>query len=128
MSTPTIERTTLSNLVYNENYTRKVLPFLKSEYFSDRQERIVFEEISKFVEKFNNRPTKQALSIELDKRKDLNDDEFKKVLEVVETLSDAEVDLNWLVETTEKFCKEKAVYNAVLESIKIIDGNTRCFI
>ena len=98
MSTPTIERTTLSNLVYNENYTRKVLPFLKSEYFSDRQERIVFEEISKFVEKFNNRPTKQALSIELDKRKDLNDDEFKKVLEVVETLSDAEVDLNWLVE------------------------------
>jgi len=125
MSTPTIERTTLSNLVYNENYTRKVLPFLKSEYFSDRQERIVFEEISKFVEKFNNRPTKQALSIELDKRKDLNDDEFKKVLEVVETLSDAEVDLNWLVETTEKFCKEKAVYNAVLESIKIIDGKDK---
>ena len=120
-----LEQTVLKNLIHNEQFTRKVIPFVKSEYFSDRQERFVFEEISKFVEKFNNRPTKQALSIELDKRKDLNDDEFKKVLEVVETLSDAEVDLNWLVETTEKFCKEKAVYNAVLESIKIIDGKDK---
>ena len=107
MSTQTIERTTLSNLVYNEPYARKVLPFIKPEYFSDRHERVVFEEINQFMEKYGNQPTKQALSIELDNRKDLNEEEFKSVQQIVETLSDAQVDMQWLVDTTEKFCKGK---------------------
>ena len=125
MSTQTIEKTTLSNLVFNETYTRKVLPFLKPEYFSNPEERIVFEEITKFVEKYNNNPTKEALSIEVDGRKDINDEQFKKVTQIIETLSDAEVDMNWLVETTEKFCKDKAVYNAILNGIQIIEGKDK---
>ena len=122
MSTQTIEKTTLSNLVFNEPYTRKVLPFLKPEYFSNPEERIVFEWITKFVEKYNNNPTKEALSIEVDGRKDINDEQVKKVTQIIETLSDAEVDMNWLVETTEKFCKDKAVYNAILNGIQIISA------
>jgi replicative DNA helicase len=125
MSTQTIERTTLSNLVYNEPYARKVLPFIKPEYFSNRHERVVFEEINKFMEKYGNQPTKEALSIELDNRKDLNDDEFKSILTIVETLSDAQVDMQWLVDTTEKFCKDKAVYNAILNGIQIIEGKDK---
>ena len=75
MSIQTIERTTLSNLVYNEPYARKVLPFIKPEYFSNRHERVVFEEMNSFIEKYDNQPTVEALSIELDKRKDLTEDE-----------------------------------------------------
>ena len=125
MSTQTIERTTLSNLVYNEPYARKVLPFIKPEYFANRHDRVVFEEINKFVEKYGNQPTKEALSIELDNRKDLNEDEFKSVLDIVQTLSNAEVDMQWLVDTTEKFCKDKAVYNAILSGIQIIEGKDK---
>jgi len=125
MSIQTIERTTLSNLVYNEPYARKVLPFIKPEYFSNRHERVVFEEINKFVEKYGNQPTKEALSIELDNRKDLTEEEFKSVTNIVETLSNAEVDMQWLVDTTEKFCKDKAVYNAILSGIQIIEGKDK---
>jgi replicative DNA helicase len=125
MSTQTIERTTLSNLVYNEPYARKVLPFIKPEYFNNRHERVVFEEINKFMEKYGNQPTKEALSIELDNRKDLTDEEFKSILTIVETLSDAQVDMQWLVDTTEKFCKDKAVYNAILNGIQIIEGKDK---
>tara|TARA_B100000035_G_scaffold278802_1_gene257999 strand:- start:1061 stop:2473 length:1413 start_codon:yes stop_codon:yes gene_type:complete len=125
MSIQTIERTTLSNLVWNEPYARKVLPFIKPEYFSDPSERVVFEEISKFIEKYGNQPTKESLSIELDNRKDLSSEQFKKVVEIVETLSDAQVDMQWLVETTEKFCKDKAVYNAILSGIQIIEGKDK---
>lgn len=125
MSTQTIERTTLSNLVYNEPYARKVLPFIKPEYFGNRHERVVFEEINKFMEKYGNQPTKEALSIELDNRKDLTDEEFKSILTIVETLSDAQVDMQWLVDTTEKFCKDKAVYNAILNGIQIIEGKDK---
>ena len=125
MSIQTIERTTLSNLIFKESYARKVLPFIKPEYFSNRHERVVFEEINKFMEKYGNQPTKEALSIELDNRKDLNEEEFKSVLNIVETLSDAEVDMQWLVDTTEKFCKDKAVYNAILSGIQIIEGKDK---
>jgi replicative DNA helicase len=125
MSIQTIERTTLSNLVKNEPYARKVLPFIKPEYFSDLHERVVFEEISKFIEKYGNQPTKESLSIELDNRKDLTEEQFKRVVDIVETLSDADVDMQWLVDTTEKFCKDKAVYNAILSGIQIIEGKDK---
>src|SRR6056300_1464910 len=125
MSIQTIERTILSNLVFTEPFARKVLPFLKPEYYADPHERVVFEEINKFVEKYNTQPTKQSLSIELDGRKDLTDEGFKKVLEIIETLQDAQVDMQWLVDTTEKFCKDKAVYNAILSGIQLIDGKDK---
>ena len=122
----TIERTTLSELVGNEQYARKVLPFIKKEYFSDRTERIVFEEIQKFVEKYNALPTKATLEIEIDTRRDLNEDDIRRVLTVVKELeNDKDVNYEWLVETTEKFCKDKAVYNAIVEGISIIDGKDK---
>ena len=120
-----IERTALRNLIHNEDYTRKVLPFLKSEYFQDRSERVVFSEIQKFVSQYNKRPTKETLQIDLNKRKDLNEDEYKKIVELISTLDPQDVDLDWLVNTTEKFCKDRAVHNAVMEGIHILDGKDK---
>ena len=120
-----IERTTLSNLISNEPYARKVLPFLKPEYYSDIHDRVIFEEINKFIEKYGNLPTKQTLSIELDNRKDLNQEQFGKVLEIIETLNEHDVDMQWLIDTTEKFRKDKAVYNAIISGIQIIDGKDK---
>ena len=112
----------LSNLVHNEDYARKVLPFIKGEYFSDRTERVVFEEIEKFVDKYNALPNQNSLEVELDSRKDLNEEDYKRVLSVVKELQkDDDVIFDWLVETTEDFCKDKAVYNAIVDGIKIID-------
>ena len=122
----TIEKTTLAELVGNEQYARKVLPFMKGEYFADRTERIVFEEIQKFVEKYNALPTKSSLEIEIDTRRDLNEDDIRHVLGVVKELeNDKDINFDWLVETTEKFCKDKAVYNAIVEGIQIIDGKDK---
>ena len=124
--TQTIERTTLGQLLTNEEYARKVMPHMKMDYFSDRTERTVFEEIQKFVQRYNALPTKDTLEIEIDTRRDLNEDDIKKVLTVVKELSvDSDVNADWLVETTEKFCKDKAVYNAIVEGISIIDGKDK---
>ena len=117
----TIERTALTQLVTNEQYARKVLPFMKGDYFSDKTERTVFEEITKFVDKYNKIPTQTSLEIEVSGRKDLNEEEFKKVVAVIQTLESTDVDFDWLVNTTEQFCKDKAVYNAIVEGISIID-------
>ena len=124
--TQTIERTTLGQLLTNEDYARKVMPHMKSVYFGDRTERTVFEEIQKFVERYNALPTKDTLEIEIDTRRDLNEDDIKRVLTVVKELSvDTDVNAEWLIETTEKFCKDKAVYNAIVEGISIIDGKDK---
>lgn len=124
-TTQTIERTALSQLVSNEEYARKVLPHMRGDYFSDRTERTIFEEIEKFVEKYQKIPTTTSLEIEVQSRKDLNEDDYKKVVEVIKTLKSTDVDFDWLVETTEKFCKDKAVYNAIVEGISIIDGKDK---
>ena len=121
----TIERTALTQLVTNEQYARKVLPFIKKDYFSDRTERTVFEEITKFVDKYNKIPTQTSLEIEVSTRKDLNENDYKKVVEVIKTLESTDVDFDWLVDTTEKFCKDKAVYNAIVEGIGIIEGKDK---
>ena len=120
-----IERTTLSNLVANEEYCRKVLPFIKPDYFDIKEERVVFEEITNFVEKYKRIPTKISLEIEVETRKDLTEDQHKKIVEIIQTLDSTDVDMEWLVDTTEKFCKDKAIYNAVLDGIKIIDGKDK---
>ena len=121
----TIERTALTQLITNEQYARKVLPFIKSDYFADRTERTIFEEITKFVDKYNKIPTQTSLEIEVSGRKDLNEEEFKKVVAVIQTLESTDVDLEWLVNTTEQFCKDKAVYNAIVQGISIIDGQDK---
>jgi len=121
----TIERTALSQLVSNEEYARKVLPHMKGDYFSDRTEKTIFEEIAKFVDKYKKIPTQTSLEIEVQSRKDLTELDYKKVVEVIKTLKSTDVDFDWLCDTTEKFCKDKAVYNAIVEGIQIIDGKDK---
>ena len=121
----TIERTTLTNLICNEDYARKVLPFIKSNYFDEREEQIIFEEINNFVDKYQKIPTQTSLEIEVSERKDLNETEHKKIVDIIKTLNPMEVDFDWLVDHTEKFCKDKAIYNAIVDGIKIIDGKDK---
>ena len=120
-----IERTVLSNLIYNEEYTRRVLPFIKEEYFSDRLEKILFTEIYNFVNKYNALPSKEALSIEMNGSKNVNEDEYKKVTDIISTLNKEPVNMDWLRDTTEKFCKDRAIHNAILGGIQIIDGKDK---
>ena len=123
--TQTIERTALSSLVSNEDYARKVIPHMRADYFSDRAERLVFEEIKAFTEKYSKIPTQTSLEVEVQNRKDLNEEDFRRVIDVIKTLSTEEVDYDWLVDSTEQFCKDKAVYNAIIEGIQIIDGKSK---
>jgi len=120
-----IERTTLKNLIHNDEYARKVLPFLKEEYFTERFDKILFREIYHFITKYNNLPTKEALSIELNNRKDVNESEYKTITDILGTLNKEQIDQKWLVETTEKFCKDRAIHNAILGGIQILDGKDR---
>jgi len=120
-----IEQTILSNFFYNEEYTRKVIPFVREEYFSNRTEAILFNEVFNFIEKYNNLPTKDAISIELNSKKDINEEEFKLLRNYISTIQPIESDIQWLVDTTEKFCKERAVHNAVLTGIKILDNKDK---
>ena len=117
-----IERTALRNLVFNEEYTRRVIPFIRKEYFEDRAERTIFEEIQKFVTEYNKNPTRETLEIDLQKRKDLNETEYNRIVDVIKSLNPQDVDLDWLINTTEKFCKDRAIHNAVLDGIHIIEG------
>ena len=119
-----IETTILGNLLQNEEYTRKVLPFLKTDYFTNNDEKIVYDTVSGFVTKYNTLPTKEALSIELQEVK-INEEEFKETMELLDEISNKTeeyTDLSWLLDTTEKFCQDKAIYNAVVESIGILDS------
>lgn len=122
-----VEKLILHNLLRNETYSRKVTPFLKREYFHDRSIRFVFETIHEFIQKYNNLPTKEALYIILDKNKSITQEELKRVSHIVEEISNNKesCDIEWLVTETENFCKEKAVYNAIMESIQIIDGKSQ---
>ena len=120
-----IENTIISSLFFNEDYTRKVLPFIKEEYFGNRVEQLLYGEIFKFVEKYNNLPTKDAMLIELGQRKDINEEELNHLKDYVNQIENTESDEKWLTETTEKFCKDRAVHNAVLSGIKILDGKDK---
>ena len=120
-----IERTALKNLIHNEEYTRKVLPFLKPEYFEDHSERVIFSEIQKFVSQYNKQPTKETLQIDIGKRKDLNEKQYQSIVDLISTLNKEDIDIDWLVNTTEKFCKDRAVHNAVMEGIHILDGKNQ---
>jgi replicative DNA helicase len=118
-----IEFLILRNLIHNEEYLRKVLPFIESDYFEDLEQKIVFEEISEFVLEYNNLPTKEVLCIEVEKRTDVNEDEFKRLVHLITHLEDVPTEQNWLVNTTEKWCRDRAIYLALMESIQLADGN-----
>ena len=120
-----IENTIINSLFFKEEYTRKVLPFIKEEYFGNRVEQLLFGEVFKFIEKYNNLPTKDAILIELNGRRDINEEELQHIKDYVVAVEDTEADEQWLLETTEKFCKDRAVHNAVLTGIKILDNKDK---
>ena len=117
-----IEFLILRNFLHNEQFTRKVLPFIKAEYFEDTSQKVIFEEILNFVQKYNQLATKEILSIEVENRKDINEDSFKQISNLIENLDDDPTEIDWLVNTTEKWCRDRAIYIALMESIHIADG------
>ena len=123
--TERIEQSILRNLLHNEEYYRKVIPFLKAEYYESLHERIIYEEIADFASKYDKVPTKEVLSINIQNRTDLTDESFKDSLFAVRELSDDWVDYDWLLDATEKWCKDRAIYLALMQSIKIADGGDK---
>jgi len=117
-----VEFLILRNLLHNEEYLRKVLPFIKSEYFEDLNQKIIFEEIVSFVQEYNKLATKEILCIEVENRKDITDTSFKEIVHLIGSLDDADIELNWIIDTTEKWCRDRAIYLALMESIHIADG------
>jgi len=118
-----VEVMILQNLIFNEDYCRKSLPFIRNEYFDDFNEKIVFETISEFILEYDTLPTKEILSIEVEKRRDVTESQFKELAEKISYLAEKNVDYQWLINTTEKWCKDRAIYLALMESIQIADGN-----
>ena len=121
-----LETTILKNLIYNEEYTRKVLPFLSVNYFQEREDKILYEKIDEYINQYNTLPTQEALAIELDKSP-LKDEEFQNSLKLLESITNEndEANISWLLDSTEKFCQDRAIYNAVVESISILDEKGR---
>jgi len=117
-----VEFLILRNLLHNEEYLRKVLPFIKPEYFEDLNQKVVFEEIVSFVQEYNKLVTKEILCIEVENRKDITDVSFKEIVQLIDNLDDVAVEFNWIVDTTEKWCRDRAIYLALMESIHIADG------
>jgi len=125
-----LEQTILRNLITNEDYLRKSLPFLKDEYFTDRSEKAIFNEIISFTNAYNSTPSIEAITLAIKERRNFTNDEVEKCetyLQEIEQSAKTEqkTDNNWLIDKTEKFCQEKAIYNAVLNSISILDGKDK---
>jgi len=126
--TERIERLILSHLIHNENFSRKVVPYVKSEYFDDSSEKIVFKLIQEYILKHNDLPTKQSLSIDLDQLDGIHEADFNKSIEIINTLdkpSELKDISPWLVEQSETFCQDKAIYNAVVNAIAILEGKEK---
>ena len=119
-----LEQIILKNLIYNEPYTRKVLPFIRSDYFSDDTEKIVFKEVFDFVNKYKNLPTQESLIINFTESKNLTELQVKSAIDLLKNVHSSreeKVEFDWIVEQTEKFCQDKAIYNAIMESVSILD-------
>jgi len=123
-----LEQTILKNLIYNDEYLRKVLPFIKSEYFTDRTDKTIFKEITSFVDTYNSTPSIESLVLSIKENRNLTDTELESCesyLKEIENGKKEETKIEWLVDKTEQFCQEKAIYNAVLGSISILDGKDK---
>ena len=118
-----IETTILRNLVFNEEFARKTIPFIQPDFFEQRTDKILFEEIVSFITKYDSCATLEALNIEVDNRTDLTDSEVKEIHEINQNLIESPVDHQWLLDSTEKWCRDRAIYLALMESIHIADGN-----
>ena len=125
-----IEKVIFNNLINNEDYARKSIPFLKEEYFQDRNDKVIYEIIDTYVKEYNTFPTKEALLVELGNRDNISEDQYKDCNQIIldiPAVKDHVTDINWLVDSTEKFCQDKAIYNAIMQSIKIMDDKTGKF-
>ena len=121
-----IEQTILRHLVHKENFARKALPFLRDEYFSDSSERLIYHRINEFVQKYNDIPSREALEIDLEQIKNLSEDQYSGCVDIIKSLEEPEpVDDQWLIDETERFCQDRAIYNAIMDSIGIIDGKDK---
>jgi replicative DNA helicase len=125
MSSP--EKLILSNLLFNEEFSRRTLPYIEEEYFASRDERLVFSEIKNYTLKYRSLPSKEAVKISLDSKDELTQKEIHDTDALINSLQDStkREEMEWLIDETEKFCKDKALYNAILESIHIIDGKSK---
>ena len=117
-----VENTILRTMVHDEDYLRKVLPFIEPSYFEDRKDRVIFDEISKFIVKYDKPVSQEILKIEIGNRDDVTDEEHKQLIDQITLLDKEPVNGDWILDTTEKWCKERAIYLALMESIKIADG------
>lgn len=117
-----IETTILRNLLCNEQFYRKVVPFVKPDYFNEVHEKIVYEEVWNFASNYELVPTKEVLIINLENRKDLNEEVYQNSVKTIQGLTDVSVEYQWLLDSTERWCKDRAIYLALMESIKIADG------
>ena len=120
-----VEFLILRNLIHNEQYLRKVIPFIKPEYFEDNNQKIIFEEIQSFVEQYNQPATIEAVCIEVEKRQDINDQNFKEITNLVSSLEEVHSEFEWLCDTTEKWCRDRAIYLALMDSIALADGKDK---
>ena len=114
-----IESVILRNLVFREEYMRKVLPFIEPEYFNAREERIIFEQIAKYAADYDNLVTQEILSIEIENRNDITEEESVNINKIINSLENVDADFDWLSDTTEKWCRDRAIYLALMESIGI---------
>lgn len=122
------EQAILKNLIYNEDYSRKVLPFVKPDYFADKTERLIYSEVNDFILKYNALPSYESLVISVKEKNGLQDQEVKNCIDYLSEINKEKAEtskLDWLLDVTEKFCQEKAIYNAVLDSIHILDGKDK---
>ena len=118
-----IETTILRNLVHDEEYARKTIPFIQPDFFEDKSEKIIFEETTSFINKYDSCITVEALNIEVENRTDLTEEEVKNIVSISKEFTNTPVDSQWLLDTTEKWCRDRAIYLALMESIHIADGN-----
>jgi len=117
-----VEFLILKCLLNDEEYTRKVLPFIKEEYFEDFNQKVVYEEIKKFVIEYNSIPTRESLVIDVDDRSDLNQQQYGEICNLIQNLDPISVENDWLINTTEKWCRDRAIYLALMESVQLADG------
>ena len=120
-----IEFLILRNLIYNEEYARKVIPFIKDDYFEDQKQKIIFQEISSFIQQYNKLATKEILSIEVEKRSDINDTIFAEIVDIISSFEDEIGEIDWLIDSTEKWCRDRAIYIALMESVMIADNKDK---
>ena len=123
-----LETTILKNLIYNEGYARKILPFIKTEYFTDSTDKNVFEEINDHMDQFKHLPTYESLVINFTESRKLTEDQVQNAVQLIREIhadKDEPTDVDWLIKQTEKFCQDKAIYNAIMKSVKILDDKNQ---